>query len=228
MPIGERYLRYARGLPKHPERAFGEQTDEWRFKQGDEVFTATRRTNGKVWRVIFELDDGSTFLKVGENRNLTGLWPGSHRGLTILDSTVFPIGEDKFHGRERLFYEPDGELDSVSADFNRIGKDHPGKISGTFPHYLMERALESARNKRYMSERTVPCQTSHMDGKKFRLGFSAFSEGTHGQIHLERKATQGGIYGYNRHIVPMHLEHPWDAVDFLRRKINLAAGEILM
>jgi hypothetical protein len=233
MPIGERYLRFARGLPAHPERAFGNQTERWRFteKEGDEVFTATRRTRDRVWQVIFELDDGSTFLRHGEGDkgNLMCISPMTPRGsLMIRDSGVMNIDGENFQGNEVLFYEPDGELDVVAAEFNRMKRGNPGSIAGTMPRYLMDRALRFARENDFIAERTVPCQTAHMDGEKFRLGFSIFPKGTHGDIHLERKAREGGAYGYNHHKVPMSLEHPRDVVDCLRKKMNFAAGEALM
>lgn len=217
---GKRYLRYLRGLPAHPERAFGAETKRWKFREGDEVFTATRRAHEKVWRVIFELDDGGTFLRNGEGDqgNLMCISPEDPRGsLMIRNSGVISIDGNKFSEREVLFYEPDGTLNSISVEFQRIKRGHPGSIFGTVPHDLIDLVRRTA------SPQTVSCQTAHMDGREFKLGLGVASQKNHADVRLER-----GAEGFVSHTVPLHLEGPKDAIGCLRQRINLEAGQTLM
>lgn len=225
-PFGKRYFRYVRGLPAHPERAFGEETDQWKFKEGDEVFTATRRTRERVWQVIFELDDGDTFLKNGEENqgNLMCISPMDPRGsLMIRDGGVISIDGNNFLERKFLFYEPDGVLHNLSAEFQQMKKSRPGRIFGTVSYDLVDLVCRTADKEQTKSCRAVACNTAHMGSDKFQLNFGVVPKRNHADVRLER-----GIEGFVSHAVPLHLEHPKDAIDYLRQKINFAAEKVLM
>lgn len=227
-PIGKRYLRYVRGLPAHPELAFGQHADRWKFRNDArrEIFTATRQTRGRVWRVIFELDTGDAFLQNGNSNrgnllHIESSLLNDAGGLIVRNSGAISIDGDVFSEQEVLFYKEDGRLMVIFKEYNRIARNRPGMILGFVPHETLDLLCGPPGGGTRSADDV--CDTAGMVDGVFHLKCHIVPAKNQAVVRLER-----GQEDFVSHTVPLRITHPREAIDCLRQKINSLAGAALM